>query len=143
MPILAQKLLSHYAKLARILFKFSNGFLLAIIGGKHLRKFRPRILLRARMGQAGIVLQLLHTAAALTNNRGHAVVAGVATADDDNILILGINEKAVLIIAIKIAFRHIVQELLGKVNTLELASLDINIARLSCAGAQHHSVVLF
>ena len=89
------------------------------------------------------MLQLLHTAAALTNNCRHAVIAGVATADDDNILILGIDEKAVLIIAIKIAFRHIVQELLGKVNTLELASLDINIARLSCAGAQYHSVVLF
>ena len=95
------------------------------------------------MRQAGIVLQLLHAAAALTNNRRHAVVTSVATADDDNVLILSIHKKTVLIIAIKVALGHIVQELLGKVNTLQLASLHIDIARLGCASAQHYSVKLF
>ena len=118
MAILTQKFLGHYAELPGILFKLDNGLLLAIVRSENLGEFRPGILLRSRMGQAGIVLQLLHTTAALTNNRSHAVIARIAAADDNYILILGIHKQAVLVIAIQIALGYIMQKLLGKIDAL-------------------------
>ena len=107
MAILTQKFLGHYAELPGILFKLDNGLLLAIVRSENLGEFRPGILLRSRMGQAGIVLQLLHAATALTNNRSHAVIARIATADDNYILVLGIHKQAVLVITIQIALGYI------------------------------------
>ena len=63
-----------------------DGLLLAVIGLLHVGPLGPRIGGRTHLGRAGAVFQLAHRARTLAHRRAHAVVARVATADDDDVL---------------------------------------------------------
>ena len=82
----------------------------------------------------------MHQALAVVPHGGaDAVGAGVAAADDDDVLALGGNEGAVLD-AVQEAFGVGVEELHREMNALEVAAFDGQIARLGRAGAEDDGV---
>ncbi len=68
-----------------------------------------------------------------------AVGAGVAAADDDDVLALGGDEVAV-VVAVEQALGVGVQKLHGEMDALEIAAFDGQIARLGRAGAEDDGV---
>jgi hypothetical protein len=74
---------------ARIGAEFRGGFFLAVIHLERLRPFRPRIVLGAFERRLGHDFQLHHALAAVADGSADAVRAGVAAADDDDILAVG------------------------------------------------------
>ena len=68
----------------------SDRLLLAVIRLADLRPLRPRIVLRSLIRSLRHHLDLGHRFCAMPDCRSHAVIAGITTADDDHILILGI-----------------------------------------------------
>ena len=76
-------------ELTRIAALQRDGFQLAVIGAQRARPLRPGIVLRARDGRCGHQLQLCDGAAALPQTGRHAVVAGIAAAYDNDVLLPG------------------------------------------------------
>ena len=119
-----------------------NRFLLAIISLEHTRELRPGICCCTAVRQAGINLQLTHAAAALTDNRRHAVIACIAAANNNDVLILRVNRQTISKITVQKALGHAFQIILRKIDTLQLAPLDRQITRHGRTGAEHNSVKL-
>ena len=119
-----------------------NRFLLAIISLEHTRELRPGISCCTAVRQAGIDLQLTHAATALTDNRRHAVIACIAAANNNDVLILRINRQAISKITVQKALGHAFQIILRKIDTAQLAPLDRQITRHGRASAEHNSVKL-
>ena len=72
--------------------------------------------------------------------RADAVGTGVATADDQHILVLSVDKLVFLDL---LAGQHTVllgQHLEGEIHTLEVASWDLEVACLRCSGAHHNGV---
>ena len=82
---------------ARVGAEFRGGFLLAVIHFVSLRPFGPRIVLGAFERRLGQNFHLHQRFAAVPDGGADAVRAGVAAADDDDVLAGGINETAVLV----------------------------------------------
>src|SRR5207244_7708242 len=68
------------------------------------------------------------------------VGARVAAADNDHVLVLGGNVFAVGVVAVEQALGVGVQELHGKVNALQVAAFNGQIARLRGAAAQNEGI---
>jgi hypothetical protein len=71
-----------------------------------------------------------------------AVGAGVAAADDHDVLAFGGDEAAVLCAAVEQAAGVVGQEIHGEMDALEVAAFDGQIARLGGAGAEDDGVEL-
>ncbi len=78
----------------------------------------------------------------MPQRRADAVGSRVAAADDDDVLVLGVDVTAVFEIAREQALRVGGQELHREVNAGELAARDLEIARLRRARRQQQRVVL-
>ena len=78
----------------------------------------------------------------MPHRRADAVGAGVAAADDDDVLVLRRDVLAVGVLAVEQALGVGVQELHREVDALEVAALDRQIARLGRAAAQDDGVEL-
>ena len=78
----------------------------------------------------------------MTHRRTDAIGAGIAAADDDHVLVFGRDVVAVLMLRVEQALGVGVQKLHRHVNTLEIAALNRQIARLGRAAADHDGVVL-
>src|SRR5208337_2225319 len=79
---------------ARIGAELGGGLLLAVVKTIDLRPLGPGIVLGAVVGRAREDFQLHQTLAVVAQGRPDAVGAGVAAADDDDVLALGGNEGA-------------------------------------------------
>ena len=66
-----------------------DGLTLAVVGLPNEGPFRPLVTLTAHLWRSSVVLKLANALATLAQRRGDAVGAGVAAADDDNVLALG------------------------------------------------------
>ncbi len=80
---------------ARILAIDRGGFFLTVIDAEDARPLRPGIIRRAVLRGLGQDFQLQHAAASVAQGGAHAVGAGIAAADDDDILALGADVTAV------------------------------------------------
>src|SRR5687768_16796220 len=78
----------------------------------------------------------------MTHAGADAVAAGIATADDDDVFALGIDELAIAMIAVEQALSVGGEELHRKVDAFELAARDWQIARLGRAGREQQGVVI-
>src|SRR5439155_6331867 len=78
-------------------------------------------------------------AAVVPHGGADAVGAGVTTADDHHVLVLGRDEIAVSV-AVEEAAGVGGQELHGQVDTLEIAAFDGQVAAFGGAGAKNHRV---
>ena len=83
---------------ARIGAEFRGGFFLAVIQLVNLRPFGPRIVLGAFHRRLGQNFHLHEALAAVAHRGADAIRAGVAAADDDDVLALGGDEIAVLVL---------------------------------------------
>ena len=93
------------------------------------------------IGRAREDFHLHQALAAVAHGRADAVGAGVAAADDHDILAFGGDEVAVLV-AVQEAAGVVGQEIHGEMDALEVAALDGQVARLGRAGAEHDRVEL-
>ena len=87
-------------------------------------------------------LYLRHALRALTVSRAYAVGAGVATADHEHVLALGVDE---LVLGELLAHEHPVllrQHLKGEIHALQVASGYLEVAGLRRSRADHHGVEL-
>ena len=141
LAILTQEFLGCNAEFTRILLKFMDSLLLTVIRFKDTRELRPGIICCTAVRQTRIDFQLTHAAAALTDNGCHAIVAGITAAYDNNILILGINSKSVLQIAVQQALGYAFQIILSEVNTFQLTSGNRQITWHCCTGTQHYGII--
>ena len=76
---------------ARVGAEFRGGFFLAVIQLVNLRPFGPRIVLGAFQRRLGQNFHLHEALAAVAHRGADAVRAGVAAADDDDILAVGVR----------------------------------------------------
>ena len=76
----------------------------------------------------------------MTHGRTHAVGAGVATTDDDDVL-AGRGDRRLSLVEQGLGVA--VEEFHGEVDTLGLPAFDGQISRLGGTGAQHHGVEIF
>ena len=73
----------------------------------------------------------------MTHGSAHAVRAGVAAADDDDVFASGVDERG---LAIQQRLGVAVQKLHREVNALERTALNGQVTRLRRTGAEHDSV---
>ncbi len=125
---------------ARVVAEFGGGFLLAVVELVDLGPLRPGIVGGALQRRLGQNLELHEALAAVAHGGADAVGAGVAAADDDDVLALGGDESAVGVVRVEQAFGVGVQKLHGEMDALELAALDRQIARLGRAAAEDDGV---
>jgi RNase P/RNase MRP subunit p30 len=78
----------------------------------------------------------------MTHGRADTIITSITSADDDDILALCIDVSAVLKVRVEERFRVHLEILRGKVDTVEVTSGDLEVARPSCASADYHCVVL-
>ena len=83
---------------ARITAKFRGGFFLAVIQLVNLRPFGPGIILGALHRRLGQNFDLHQAVAAVAHGGADAIGAGIAAADDDDVLAFGGDEIAVLVL---------------------------------------------
>ena len=141
LAILTQEFLGCNAEFTQVLLKFMDSLLLTVIRFKDTRELRPGIICCAAVRQTGIDFQLTHAAAALTDNGCHAIIAGITAADDHNILILGINSKSVLQLAVQQALGYAFQIILSEINASQLASGNRQITWHCRTGTQHYGII--
>ena len=77
----------------------------------------------------------------MANGRAHAVVAGVAAADDQHPLAGGRNRAAVRKAGIQQAAGHACQVIHRKVDALRITAGDIDVAGLLGAAAKHDRII--
>ena len=97
---------------------------------------------RARVGRARQQLELMHGAGALAVRGAEAVGAGVAAADDDDVLVLRRDEPIVgdvVALAAAVLQRQILHR---EVNARELAAGHRQIARARGAAGEHDRIEL-
>ena len=87
--------------LARVVAEERRRLFLAVVELVDLRPLRPRIVGRARVGRPRQDLELHQALAAVPQRRADAVGAGVAAADDDDVLALGRDVLAVGEVAVE------------------------------------------
>src|SRR5512141_565935 len=92
---IADKAQHGYAVAARVFTIQSGGFLLAIVDAENARPFRPGIVGRPCVRRPGHDFKLNQALAAVTQGGADAISAGVATADDDDVLAFGGDEVPV------------------------------------------------
>ena len=141
--VFADKFLAHDAVIARVLVVQLEGFFLSVISFEDTRHFRPGVICGTGMGQAGHDLDLFYAFTALPYSGCYTVGAGIAAADDDNVFPFGGDRFFILELAVQKAFRNAVQIVLGKVDALQLAAWDRQIARYGTACAEGDRVELF
>ena len=83
---------------ARVAAEFRGGFFLAVIELVNLGPFGPRIVLGAFHRRLGQDFHLHEALAAVAHGGADAIGAGIAAADDDDILAFGGDEIAVLML---------------------------------------------
>ena len=71
----------------------SDSLLLAVIGLLNVGPLRPGVACRALIGRSRQELKLAHAARALTHRGTHAVVAGIATANDHDVQAACVNSR--------------------------------------------------
>ena len=72
----------------------SDSLLLAVVGLLHVGPLRPGVARRALIGRSRQELKLAHAARALAHGGAHAVVAGIAAANDHNVQATRIRPRA-------------------------------------------------
>ena len=116
-----------------------------LVRGRHaedLRPLRPWVVGGARVGRAGQDLELMHRSGALAMHRAEAVGAGVAAADDHDML-AGRGDEVV--IRNHVAFAAAVlerQELHREMDALQIASRNRQVTCHRDTARQHHGVEL-
>src|SRR5262249_5385703 len=101
--------------------------------------FRPRIVLRAVLWWTRKNFHLHETLAAVPHGGADAVRAGIAAADDHDVFAGGGNEIPVLV-SVENAPGVRGEKFHGKLNALERAAFDGQVARLGRAGGKHDGV---
>ena len=126
---------------ARVLAELGKVLGLAVVHFEHPGPLRPRVGSSALLGRLRHAFQCYQIGAALPQGRALTVVAGVAAADDQNVLALGVNGFAIGKLAVQQAFRHAGQVVHGKVHAVCIAAGHIQVAGLLGTAAQHHGIV--
>ncbi len=96
-------------------------------------------------GGRGHDLELMHAGGALPVDGAKAVRAGVAAADDDDLLALRVDRRQTVVVDHRIAVLHAVgpgQELHRLMDAVEVAAGDRQIAPRGRTAGQHHRVEL-
>jgi hypothetical protein len=124
---------------ARIIAEFRGGLFLAVIQLVSLGPFGPGIVLGAFKRGLGQDLHLHERRATVPHRGADAIRAGVAAADDDDILAGRINETTVLV-AVEHRLGVSSEEIHREVDALELTAFNRQVARLGGASGEHDGV---
>ena len=119
-----------------------GAFLVARRGAQLERPVRPGqqlVLVQRRLRHD---LEIRHRHRALTDRRADAVRAGVAAADDDDVLAVGEDRRGLVRRLAADAAVLLRQEFHREMNAVEFAAGDRQVARLFGAAGQHHRVVI-
>ncbi|GKT57393.1 conserved hypothetical protein [Colletotrichum tofieldiae] len=136
------ELLGHDAVLAGVLAHVLLDLGVAVVHAVDAGPLGPRVVagtLRRGLGQK---LEVDDRLGAVAHRGTDAVVTGVTTADDDDVLALGGDVGAVLKLGVEEGLGVLVQELHGVVDALELAALDGEVTGDGGAGGDDDGVVL-
>ena len=124
---------------ARIGAVFGGGFFLAVVDLVGLRPFRPRIVLGAGGGGLRHDLELDDGLAAVAERSAYAVGAGVAAADDHDVLAFG-GDGRVGRLAVQEVLRVGVEELHRQVDALGVTAGEREVAALGGADGEDDRV---
>ena len=105
-----------------------NGLLLSVICLADLRPLWPGVVFCPLIRGFGHHLNLGHGFTAVADAGAHAVVSGVAAADDDHVFIPDIHEFPVLKIRIQQAFGVCLKEIHRKINSLCVSPRHVYIS---------------
>jgi hypothetical protein len=149
MPVVvAGELLGVDREVADVAAEDLGGLFVGAAGAEDHRPVGPRLevaggdgFVAARFGGAGEELELLDALGALALRGAEAVGAGVAAAEDDHVLVLGGDEVGGRLVAEHVLVGH-GQVRHGRVDALELASGDVEVAGLRRAAAEDDGVEL-
>ena len=122
--------------------EYSDCLFLAVVRLADTGPFRPRIAFRTGIRQLRHHFQLYHGFAAVADGSADAVVAGVAAADDNNVLILGADIITIGQIGTDKALCGGFQEIHRIVDAVCIPSFGIDISRIGRTARQDHSVVI-
>ena len=127
---------------ARVIAKLGNGFLLAVVGLQHAGPLRPGVVCGTLGRGAGHHFQLHHALATLADSRAHAVVTGVAAANDQHLFACGRNRLTIRKVGIQQTAGHAGQVIHGEVDALCIAAGGGDVTGLLGTAAQHYGVIL-
>ena len=105
-----------------------DGFLLTVIRLADLGPLGPRVVVGSRIGCLGHHLNLSHGFRPVADRRAHAVVAGIAAADDDQVFILRVHILFIRKIRVKQTLCVGCQEIHRKVDALGVPARRADIA---------------
>ena len=126
---------------AGVLAELGNALGLAVVHLQHPGPLGPRIVRRTLLRGLGHHLQRHQVGAALPQGRALTVVAGVAAADDEDILTCGADGLAVGKAAVQQALGHAGEVVHREMDALGIPAGDVQVPGLLCAAAEDDGVV--
>ena len=108
-------------------------------GAEDVRPQRPRIVGGALIRRCRHQLELRHRRRALAMHGAEAIGAGIAAADDDDVLAGGVDPRHIVAFAVAVLLRQVIHR---EVHALQLAAGHVQIARLAGAAGEQDRVEL-
>lgn len=140
--VINHKVLGRNTELSRVLTKVRSDLRMPVVRAEDPRPLRPGVI--APSPRRGLGQQLkVHDGLGPVAHRGaDTVVAGVASADDDHVLALRVDVRAVLELSVEERLGVELQVLHREVDAVDFAVRDLEVARPGCAGCEDDRFVL-
>src|SRR6185295_15522783 len=138
----ANKSLARNAVAPWVLSKDGGDFFLTVVKPINFGPLRPGVVGRPLGRRSRQNFELDQTLAALSQGSAHAVRAGIATTNDNHVLVLCGEVVSIFVVTVQQASGVAVQKLHREMNSPQVPALDGQIAWACRAAAKHHRVKL-
>jgi hypothetical protein len=116
-------------------------FRVAVVDTVNSRPLRPRVVVGSLIRRLRQQLKVGNRLGTVTNRGTNAVVTSITTTNDNNMFALGGNVGVIGELGVKERLGVLVKELHGKVNALQVASLDREVTSDGSTGGNDNSVI--
>jgi hypothetical protein len=136
------ELLRHDAVLTRILASVLTDLSVTVVNTVDTRPLRPRVVVGTLRRRLRKKLEVGDGLGTVAERGSDTIVTSVTTTNDNNVLVLGSNVSVVTKLGVKQRLGVLVKELHGVVDTIELATLDGEVASHSSTSCNNDNGVV-
>lgn len=136
------KLLRHDAELTGVLACVLSHLSVTVVDTVDAGPLGPRVVARTLRGRLRQQLKVDNRLGTVADRGTDAVVTGITTTNDNDVLVLGRDVRTVSQLGVKQRLGVLVKELHGEVDALEVAALDGKVTSDSGTGGDDDSIIL-
>jgi hypothetical protein len=136
------KLLGHDAEFTGVLAHVGLDFGVTIVDTVDTGPLGPWVVAGTLWGRLGQQLEVDDRLGTVADGGTNAVVTGITTTNDDNVLVLGGDVRTVSQLGVEERLGVLVQELHGEVDALELTAGNLEVTSDSRTGGKDNSIIV-